>query len=269
MTSELPEAEDDVKAQIQQLLSDAKAHVSEIDGEGETDDGELKALRDVGDRANEVVSAVSAADLLAAVGSDAAADEKAPATIPEAIQQSDPKTVLRLRKLLVLARMGEAEGDDTLFEHVEKFREISSFEASASPAVDRSGSNETREPNEDSQAETDREAAASAEQNGYEGEHDSGPESSDEGDYTEQIREQFREGIGEFREGIESVRDELQSKAGGESDERDSGSNEGGDDVLRRRGYGTMLSTMPGRNRPDMKRTARLSTVRKNRTDEH
>lgn len=225
---------------VQEVLDAAESHLAAraADEDSAQDDD----LDDIAGQAAELLSETDPGQLLAAIGPDDTRPDEEPSSLPEAMANSDPETVVTLRKLVTLSKLdAEADGDDRE-RYIERLRELSA---------------------DDSNDQSSEVAGEDTEGGQPEGDEDSEP-GSDEGegdDYAERLRDELEDGIDEFRDGIQSMRSELSDESESEGDEGDDGSRP-------EPGQGTMFSTVPSRNRADLRDRTRLSTVRNNRTED-
>lgn len=258
---------DSLDERVRRLLADAEERLDgvERDGEGgEGADGHLdeeamEELSDVAARADDLVSETDPADLLDAVGSSDGHDGDDPESILEAIEESDPETVVVLRKLLTLSKMDGDEDEDSLVERVEEFHDLEE----AHP--DATGGDDPEERAEAGGSADEPDDEARAESPDTDGD-ETGEKTAD--DYAEEMRSSIQEGIDEFKDGIQRLQDELEDD--GEDDDEEESDSEAGDGGTGHSpaNSGTMFSTVPSRSRTALRGVRRLSTVRNNRTDD-
>lgn len=252
---------DDLRDRVRRVLEEAEERSASLDADGAGEDDVAGTFGDVAERANELVSNADPAELLDAVGSEAVSEEDPPETIAEGMERSDQETVLSLRKLLALSRIAREEDEDTRAERIETFRELSREDAAAEDEPEGTGADgDAGEPVEE----------PSADQAGGEP-----SDSSDEPDDADRLREALLGEVEGFREEIRAARAELEADEDGEdentpemeddsrTEEDEDGSESAGTDRRPSGSDGTMFSTVPSRNRADMRGTGRFSTVRK------
>lgn len=239
MSTQTTEA-DDAADRVRQLLREVDERLAAADGDGGLDSDAMEDFGELAARANELVSESDPGTLLEAVdGFDGS--EVEPASLSEAIAQSDPETVVSLRKLLTLSKMGEAQESDTLGAHIEELRDLYDI-----------AETEHNGGTEDESRET---ASSERESNGDE------TAAGEESDYSERIKGMLQDGINEFREGMRTTRAALEEndEPGRERNESDPTGSQTGD--------GTMFRTIPSKNRADMRVSTRFSTVRNQRNN--
>lgn len=217
-------ARQSVGERVHELVAEGERRLESLDQGADPAD----VFDDLASEAGELIDETDPRTLLAAIGGGEHGDD--PGSFPEAMAQSDPETVIVLRKLLLLAEID----DGSIAESVETFRKLSDVGSEQSEPDDRGDESESAE--------------------GEDVETEDGSTAGDEATDTLQLA--LREGIDEFRDGIERMRSELQDAEESSSDEAEdesSGAKPTG---------GTMFSTMPSSDRPDMRKPSRLSTVR-------
>lgn len=241
MTDESEDEPDDRGERIRRLLEEAGERLASLDHDG---DDVADGFDDLAERANELVSATPPADLLAAVSPAERSEDREAETIQEAIGRSDREELVSLRKLLTMARMDDAEADE-IPAYVEDLRALEDVPRSGAQS---GGETDGASPEATSEG-ADDEAAESA-------------SSIDSGeDYGEQVREKLQQGIDEFREGIQRSRETLEA-------DDENGTTEGDGRSRSPSGAGTMFSTVPSRDRGDMRSTTRFSAVRGRRRND-
>lgn len=229
-----------VDDQVNQLLIEAEEQLASLNGDDEIDREAKEGFGELAERANELISETSPMVLMEAVdGIDGS--KKEPETLTQAIAQSDPETVVSLRKLLTISKMGDAQDSNTFGGHIEKLRDLHD--------VAEAGQNGGTE--DDSRETTASEGEASGD----------GSAAGEESDYSERITGKIQDGIDEFREGMRTTRAALEGddETDREGDDCDSTASQTGD--------GTMFRTVPSRNRADMRVSTGFSTVRNERNN--
>uniref|UniRef100_UPI0035656C83 hypothetical protein n=1 Tax=Salinigranum sp. TaxID=1966351 RepID=UPI0035656C83 len=235
-----------------------------LDPDSETDDDVADEFDDLSREANDLVSQAEPVELLDAVGATDVSEDDPPETLSNALAQSDPDTVVALRKLLVLSRMDEETDDSTATEQLETLREL------YDETDDGAGGDDDVERGDDDAPDERADTADGGDQ---------GSDAEDDGDDEDGVAEQLREtllgGVDEFRDGVRDVRADLEgrdeedeeSEAGDEDADETDGSGDADDQSKGSGSDGTMLSTLPSRDRSDLRRPTRFSTVRGNNKD--
>lgn len=276
MTPEMDSRPEDLEARVEQILEAADDQVTALDDDDESREEAVEELRELGERANELVEDSDPKSLLAAVDSSEDSLDFQRVSLATAMSESDSESVAKLRTILTLSKLPDAD-EDTFTERVEQIRDLRSL-SGAAPADTEEG--ETTG-DQDSTTETGDEATDEASESAEEAESDVAEEADADAeadkDKSEQLKQKLQEGIDEFREGIDSYRDSLtegteseteSEEADSETDTDDSESTTVGDGEgsTKRGGAGTTFSTMPSRNRVGMRGTPRFSTVRRSRS---
>lgn len=250
---------DDLRDRVRQVLEEAEERSASSDD----DESAAESFGDVPERANELVEDADPAELLDAVSSEDLSVEESPETMADAMERADSETLLELRKLLTLSRMAREEDEEARDEHVETFRELSREGDAA----------EADEPEGPDEGEGDGADDASPDEAGDE---QSAPdEEEEESDGDDRLREALLGEVDGFRERIQTARSELGDESEGESegeaeasedseaDEEETEADESGGGRESSGKDGTMFSTIPSRDRSDMRGPDRFSTVRK------
>ena len=277
--SQDPRETDDLRDRVRRVLEEAEERSASLDSDAAGDEA-ADAFGDLPGRANKLVLNADPAELLDAVSSEELPEGEPPETVVDAIERSDPETLLELRKLLTLSRMAREEDENAVAEHVETFRELSRKEEEEAVENDETeGSDEEGETEEATETGETEEATeepsteeAEAETEEAEAEAEAGASDPDEGtDGADRLRKALLSGVEGLREEVRTARGELGDDEPGAEDEDEGEEDEGEEDESegagreRRSGGsdGTMFSTVPSRNRADMRGPSRFSTVRR------
>jgi ribonuclease E len=267
---------DDIKRRVNRLLEDAGALVESLDPDGASDDDVEDEFDDLSREANDLVSQAEPVELLDAVGATDVSEDDPPETLSNALAQSDPDTVVALRKLLVLSRMDDETDDSTATERLETLRELYD-ETDDSDDEDEDAGHDDEDDAPDATADTaDGNEQGSDPEDPEDGEGDEADEADeadedDEDGVAEQLRETLLDGVDEFRDGVRDVRADLEGRDEADAEDEEADETDetgGGDDQSHGSGSdGTMLSTLPSRDRSDLRRPSRFSTVRGKNND--
>lgn len=249
----MSETDTDASDGLPDLLERASEIVRDVEDEEE---GIPDPLQDVATRVHDLVESSDAGDLVEAAGVDLP-DAADPGSIAEAISQGDEASVRRLRTVLLLSDLAEADDEEARSSIVSDLRDVGSRVADTD--------------DEPSSPEADDVDVRSDEE-----------ESPDEQTSVlqEQLETELTDAIEEFRGTVDALREELDLEAGSEqqtesedaadeeqTDDEDADERGGDAGAGRPRFTHGMYSTVPGRRRDGPPATTTLSTVRgKSRT---
>lgn len=243
---------------VTRLLSDAEEHLAalEVDTDGSDAGDADEALRELAAEASELLSETDAGDLLEAVSSESIPEDERPDSLPGAIAQSGEEEVVTLRRLVALAKTDDAE-EDSLAERRDELRDLMGLNDAES-----GGSEDAVADDADESTVTD------------EAESDDDPEGSGGSSFEDALRDTLDTLRDEMGEAAPDAPDGVAEATGSDGGDGGSGDGEGGGDGesdgpassgKSRAVDGTMFSTMPSRNRPDVRGSPRVSNVRKKR----
>lgn len=240
----MSETDTDASDDLPTLLERASEVLRDVEDDEE---GIPDPLREVASRAHDLVESSDAEDLVEAAGVDLP-DAADPGSIAEAISHGDEGSVRRLRTVLLLSKLAEADDEETKSSIVSDLRDVGSRVADADDEPSSSEADDAVDAQSDEEESPEEQTSA----------------------LQEQLETELTDAIEEFRGNIDALREEVDVEAAGEqqTEGEDAGDEgDGGAGTARPRFTHGMYSTVPGRRRGGPPATTTLSTVRgKSRT---
>lgn len=233
---------------VTRLLADAEEHLERLDDDAdEASEDADAALREVAAETSDLLSETDAGDLMEAISSESIPEDERPDSLPEALAQSGEEEVVTLRRLVALAKTDDAD-EDSLAERRDELRDLI-------------GLGEDADESEDGTDDRSEQAGDESE------EEESGGTSFEDAlrDTLDTLRDEMGEAAPEAPDGVAGASGSDEDDEDEEDEEEDDESDEDDESGTSRSVDGTMMSTMPSRDRRDVGGGPRVSNVRKKR----